>query len=166
MAGLSRYDKEHIADKLDSIRGWAKNGAADKDIAAQLGISRSTLCDWKNRYSEFAEALKVGKQQATGEILNAAFLQAVGFERDVTEPVKVKRQLYDRQSEKILTEEHVEMVTYTKYFPPVPLMTRFMLINKLPNEYSAAPDTDDASAGIVITHSVPRGEHETPTKAD
>lgn len=155
MGKESKYIKANIAERLESIRGWAQHGVTKEGIAKQLGISRSTLSVWEKTYPEFAEALKTGKLQADGEILNAAFKQAIGYKTKVREPVKVKKQVYEPNTKRIITSEEVEIVEYEKYFPPVPLMTRFMLINRLPNDYKAVPE-EQGSGETVITHYVPR----------
>lgn len=43
-----------------------------------MGVRRETLYDWKNKYPNIANALKVGKQQANFIIENELFRKAIG----------------------------------------------------------------------------------------
>jgi transposase-like protein len=61
---------------LPKIRNMAQGGATDKEVADSIGIAVGTLYEWKNRYPEFGEALKVGKEVADCRIENQLFKQA------------------------------------------------------------------------------------------
>ena len=52
----------------------------DEQIAARIGITTSTLYDWKNKYSEFSEALKRGKEVVDIEVENALLKRALGYD--------------------------------------------------------------------------------------
>ena len=49
-------------DGLTLLEGWARDGLTDEQIAENIGISRSTLSDWKNKFSDISDALKKGKE--------------------------------------------------------------------------------------------------------
>lgn len=151
----SKYEALRIADRLDSIRGWARHGSTMSEIAEMLGVAESTFYAWKGKYPEFAEAIRVPAQEANGEILNSAFRQAVGYRETVQEVIKVKREFVDPTTGRILRQEVPEVVEYEKYFEPVPLMTRFMMINRLAKDYKAAPVADEEK-NTVLLHHVPR----------
>ena len=68
-----------IKDKLEQVGAWAAAGLIDKQIAANMGIAVSTLCEWKNKYPEFLEALKAGKDVADKEVENALYKRAKGY---------------------------------------------------------------------------------------
>lgn len=157
MANL--YCQLKIADKLDSISGWAKHGLSEAQIAKQLGVGRSTLSGWKGKHQEFALALGKGRIEADGELLNSAFEQSIGYYKVVEELVKVKTQRYDQMTGRVLVDEDYELKRYTKYFPPNPLMTRFMLTNRLPKEYALNPDVDE-NGDIIVNAVVPRARME------
>lgn len=57
-----KYQKWLEEDNLILLKGWARNGLTDKKIADKMGISTSTLYDWKNKYSEISESLKESKE--------------------------------------------------------------------------------------------------------
>ncbi|MDR3348813.1 MAG: DNA-packaging protein [Acidaminococcales bacterium] len=66
------------AEGLALLRGWARDGLADKDIAGNMGISRSTLSEWKKHCSDISDALKQGKDVADRQIENALYQKAAG----------------------------------------------------------------------------------------
>ena len=78
MARKSKYE-EYVQDKLDSIQGWARDGLTLQEIADNLGIALSTLCNYKNQYPELNEALKKGVDESLYTVENALFKAACGY---------------------------------------------------------------------------------------
>ena len=63
--------QEWLTDEgLTLLEGWARKGYRDRDIADRIGISVSTLYEWKNKYKEFSDALKKGKEVIDFEVEN------------------------------------------------------------------------------------------------
>lgn len=58
------------------VRGWARDGLTDVQIAKNIGITTSTLYEWKNKYPDFSEALKESKEVADFEVESALFKKA------------------------------------------------------------------------------------------
>ena len=58
---------------------WARDGLTDKEIAERIGITTTTLYEWKNRYPVFSETLKKNKEIADYEIENALRKRALGY---------------------------------------------------------------------------------------
>ena len=58
----------------------AKIGFSDERLAAALGVSRSTLSEWKRQDAEFSATLKAGKSTADAAVVNALFERATGYE--------------------------------------------------------------------------------------
>lgn len=58
------------------IKGWKMDGLTDKEVAKNIGINPTTLADWKNKYPELAEALKMSAEVADRIIENALFEKA------------------------------------------------------------------------------------------
>lgn len=74
----SKYETEW-KDKLAVIQGWARDGLSNEQIAKNMGISAKTLYEWQNKYSEFREALKNGKEVVDREVENALLKRALGY---------------------------------------------------------------------------------------
>lgn len=140
----TRYEELGIAEKLGSIRGWALHGGK-KAVAQHLGIAQSTLAAWIGRYPDLAEAVRKGVDESNGELLTSAFDMARGYERDVTEVVKVKIQRIDPDTGKILTEERAEQIAYKKFFPPDPKMNQFLLANRMRADYRKTPEPEPSA---------------------
>ena len=77
-----KYREWLSEDGLIKIQGWARDGGADEQIAHNMGISRSTLSEWKNKYSDIADTLKKTKEIVDREVENALFKRAMGYKYD------------------------------------------------------------------------------------
>ena len=129
MAKIGRkalWDELNMSERLDMVKGWALQGSTDKDMMEMLGISHETFYRWKKEKSEFSDAIKKGKYDSNGELLNSAFRQANGYYQTVTEPMKLKD---------VDGSERIEMVTYDKFIPANNTMSIFMLKNRIPEQY-------------------------------
>lgn len=72
-----KYEKWLESENLLLIEGWARDGLTDEDIAANMGISRSTLNNWKNKYSDISDTLKKGKDVVDRQVENALLKEAL-----------------------------------------------------------------------------------------
>jgi len=76
MGRKNKYET-HVADRLDVIRGWCRDGLTEEEIAKRLGIVRSSLQKYKNEYSDLSDALKEGKEAADYRVENALYNKAI-----------------------------------------------------------------------------------------
>lgn len=72
-----KYHKWLDLDNLTLLKGWARDGLTDEQIARNMGISPSTLYEWEKKYPEILEALKKGKEIVDYEVENALLLKAL-----------------------------------------------------------------------------------------
>ncbi len=72
----------HVEPKLELVECWARDGFTDEQIAKNLGIAVSTLSEYKNKYPEFSESLKRGKEIVNYQVENALLKRALGYEYD------------------------------------------------------------------------------------
>lgn len=77
-----KYRDWLTGDGLIKLQGWARDGLSDEQIAHNMGISRSTLSEWKNKYSDIADTLKKTKEIVDREVENALFKRAMGYKYD------------------------------------------------------------------------------------
>ena len=68
-----------VEGKLLLVEAWCRDGLIEADIAHNLGISLTTLKDYKNKYPSLMAALKKGKEVADIEVENALFKRATGY---------------------------------------------------------------------------------------
>ena len=71
-----RYEYWRTTDGLILLQGWARDGLTDEQIAHNIGIRRTTLYDWKNKYPDINDALKKGKEIVDYEVENALLKRA------------------------------------------------------------------------------------------
>lgn len=69
-------------DKLTLLEGWARDGLTDEQIANNIGISRSTLFEWRKNHQDISNALKKGKEVVDIEVENALLKRALGYNYD------------------------------------------------------------------------------------
>lgn len=72
-----KYEKWLKKENLLLLEGWARDGLIDEQIAKNMGVSYSTLKDWKNKYSAILAALKKGKEVVDYEVENALLSSAL-----------------------------------------------------------------------------------------
>lgn len=131
-------------EKLVLMSGWARDGLSDEQIAKNMGISRSTLNDWKNKYPPISDALKKGKEVADYEVENALFKSACGYYYE------------ESVEEKDKAGNTIGMKTFKRYAPPNVAAIVFWLKNRLKGKWVnndnllIGSDADeDESYGIV-----------------
>lgn len=55
----------------------AQEGKTEDEIAERLGVNRSTLVEWKNKYPEFSNAMKSNKEEADSVVEQSLYRKAV-----------------------------------------------------------------------------------------
>ena len=99
---------EDVKEKLFLIENWAKEGLTNADIAKKLDIAMSTFCEYQNKYPEFKEALKKGKEIVDYEVENALLKRALGysFEEKTYETVYVEEigSFVEKLTKKVIKE--------------------------------------------------------------
>lgn len=79
VARKGKYEDWITPEGLLKVEGWARDGLTDEQIAANIGIRAGTLYDWKNRFPDFSEALKKGKEVVDRQVENALLKRALGY---------------------------------------------------------------------------------------
>nr|DAO41509.1 MAG TPA: terminase small subunit [Caudoviricetes sp.] len=151
----------HSKEQLEKLQGWARDGLTDDQIASNVGCSRSTLNEWKSRYSDISDALKKGKEVVDVEVENALLKKAMGTTTKTTQykmvkvdsdVLKAKRVKYmnaykldhpDKTKEEIViaaalaipTYERIPIVETVQEIPPDTSAIIFWLKNRLPEKY-------------------------------
>lgn len=58
MKGDDAGVKFKTEEGLLQLEAWARDGLTDEQIAANIGITRKTLAEWKNKYGDICDTLK------------------------------------------------------------------------------------------------------------
>lgn len=77
---MAKYEYWLSEEGINLLRGWARNGLTDDDIASNMNIAPSTLYEWKKRFPEFSNTLRESKQIADMAVENALYKKAIGYE--------------------------------------------------------------------------------------
>lgn len=72
-----KYKDWLTPEGLMILKGWARDGLIDEQIADKMGIAPSTLYRWKDEYKEISEALKEGKEVVDYQVENALLNKAI-----------------------------------------------------------------------------------------
>lgn len=148
-----KYHEWLTEDGLLLIKGWARDGLTDEQIATlKLHVSERTFTDWKSRFPAISSALKEGKRPVDTEVEDALKNKATGYYVTVKKPIKVKtkKQLKDKG---LIEEEHIEYVDEQVYIPPDTTAQIFWLKNRRPDKWRDKPDVysiDDEPVKVVF----------------
>lgn len=74
-----KYEYWLTPEGLLKLEAWARDGLIDEQIAEKVGVTPSTLYEWKKKYSEISEALKKGKEVVDIQVENALLKRALGY---------------------------------------------------------------------------------------
>lgn len=80
MGARGKYAKWLQSDNLLRLQAWARDGLSDEQMAHNIGITTTTLYDWKKKYPAFSEALARGKEVVDIEVENALLKRAKGYD--------------------------------------------------------------------------------------
>lgn len=127
-----KYTDWLTPEGLLKIEGWARDGLTDEQISKNIGISRSTLNVWKDRYSDISDALKRGKDVIDRQVENALLKRALGYEYE-----EVKEKFEDG----VITERTVTK----KEVVPDTTAQIFWLKNRKPDKWRDKPRYEDTS---------------------
>jgi transcriptional regulator with XRE-family HTH domain len=115
---MPKYDQWLTEEGLLLIEGWARDGLTDEQIAHNMGISRSTLAEWKKKHSDISDALKKGKEVIDRQVENALLKKALGYRYD-----------------EVVYEDGKEVRRITKEVQPDTTALIFWLKNRKPAEW-------------------------------
>lgn len=133
---MARWDEWLTEKGLLRIRGWARDGLTQKDIAKNMHVSESSLRDWKKKFPEINDALKEGKDAADRVVENALYKSATGYTVKVREPVKIKLVDYDPETgRKIRETETWQAIEKEIYYPANVTAQIFWLKNRKPDQW-------------------------------
>lgn len=140
----SKVERWLTSDGLTLLGGWAREGLTDVQIAHNIGISRSTLNEWKKKYPDILDTLKKEKEIVDYEVENALLKRAIGYRyKEVT-----KEQILNPMTStyELRVTKEVE-----KEVPPDVGAAMAWLKNRKPKQWRDKPQFDDEKDdGVVI----------------
>ena len=143
----SKAEKWLEPDGLLRIEGWARDGLTEEQIAKNMGVSRSTLSDYKVKYPDILRAIKNSKEVADREVENALFNKATGYTVKLKKPMKVRHVEYDEVSgRKVAEYERIEYIEEEVHVPADTTAQIFWLKNRKSNEWRDKVTVTDESS--------------------
>lgn len=143
----SKYKK--IEDYLDLVMKLAKHGMIDSQIADILGISYTTLNEYKREHPEFKTALNDGKKISNKKVVRALYERAIG---------------YSHPEDKIFVtkEGATVIVPTTKYYPPDTGACVYWTKNRMPKKWKEKQEiaVTDNTKIIMSDAFMPKPEEE------
>lgn len=137
------YRPEMCAD----VQQWVQEGIVDHEIAARLGIARSTLYDWKNEYSDFADAFERGNNHRHQNVINSLYKRCMGYE--YTETTKEPQEAKSDDPSKPGKIKMVITKKVKKQVAPDTGAIEFYLTNKLPDEFKNKSEVNNNISGSL-----------------
>ena len=130
-----KYQRWLEPDGLLLLEGWARDGLTDEQLAEKMGISATTLYDWKNKFPEFSEAIKKGKEIVDIQVENALLKRALG---------------YDYQEQRIEKSDKggTKIIQTIKHVPADTTAQIFWLKNRRPDKWRDKPEVPGDSDGL------------------
>ena len=136
-----KYEYWLTPEGLIKLEGWAREGLVDQQIAHNMGISRKTLAEWKVKYSDIGDTLKVNKEVVDFEVENALLKRALGY----------------KTTEQKVTKDG-ELIEIEKEYPPDVTAQIFWLKNRKPDKWKDKREEEPTEGGgVVIVNNIPRG---------
>lgn len=136
------------------IASMYRAGKTDEEVAQEIGISRSTLFEWRLSTPELSETVRMAKKQADYEVVNSLFKNATGYAYTEQIPVKLKSSKYDEHGRKT-EEERVEIVTIQKWHEADVPAQIFWLKNRDPENWRDKREYEVKSDGAKVEFLTP-----------
>src|SRR5215207_676094 len=74
----------YTPDCCDEARRACMLGATNEELAALLGVSRTTIGNWMEEFPDFRKAIEEGKVAADARVAEKLYQRAIGYERPAT----------------------------------------------------------------------------------
>ncbi len=142
----SKVDYWLSDDGLTLLKGWARDGLTDKQIAKNMKVSRSTLSKYKREYSDISDTIKKNKDIIDYEVENALLKKALGY----TETLK---------KQKVTKDGIIVDITEEMHITPDSTALIFWLKNRQPKKWRDKVDIkedDDKEDGVMIVDDLPK----------
>ena len=136
------YQQWLTEESLLRIKAWARDGLTNEQIAHNMGITVKTLYEWSNKYSDFSDALKKGKEVVDIEVENALYKKALGYNASIKKTFKVKEVIYNEDGKRVKEIEKLEVGYDEVHIPADTTAQIFWLKNRKPDNWRDKVETN------------------------
>lgn len=152
-----KYEEWLTDDGQELLKALAARGLELGEIAKEIGVSASTLREWRKNHPAISAALSRGRAHARGIAENSLFKRANGYTIDLKKPIKVRVVDYDPQTQrKIREREEVQEAVEQHHIPADTQALIFYLTNVAPEDWKRNPvevnygEEDANTTGVII----------------
>lgn len=138
---MIKYKEWVSPENLLKLEAWTRDGLTEKEIANNIGISTTTLWDWKKKHIDVLNALKKGKEVADIIVENALFKRATGY--DTTEE-RIEYASIDGQ------QVEIKRIKTTKHIPADTTAQIFWLKNRKPKVWADKVINEDDTQNELV----------------
>lgn len=153
--GAQKWQKWESEEALAVLRTWKMAGLSDEEVAKKVGVSRSTLAEWKHKHEKIGEALASGREFADRLVENKLFKLTQGYKVEVRKAFKLRKPVYDDNGKKTGDEEVLETAIEDEYVKPDVRAMIFWLQNRRPEEWrkleERTEEESDVKRMVVLT---------------
>lgn len=150
------YEDWLTDDGLLQIKGWARDGLTNEQIAHNIGITGRSFAEWVSRFPSISSALKKGKAPVDIEVENALLKRALGYEVEetITEVEETPTGRADAEGRPLMrVKKHVRKVK--RHIPPDVTAQIFWLKNRRPGKWrdkiETAPENGSEAIQAFVT---------------
>lgn len=126
----SKYNEKQLKAKKEEIENWAKRGCTKKEIATNLGISKTTFESYEKKYSWLSGLIKKAQFEAIEEVEDSLYKAATGYYYKEHQVVKLKV---------AKDVETVQVIEVEKFKPPDTGAMCFYLKNRARDRWAENP---------------------------
>jgi hypothetical protein len=125
--------KERVQPYLNDIAYWVLIGYTNKEIYEKLGICHDSFYTYRNKYTEFADALKKYRPLPNTDVVNALHKRATGYKYEEVRTTRrpafdsFGKPVYDKDGKVLMIEE---VTTSIKHLPGETKAMQTWLLNR------------------------------------
>ena len=134
-------------DFPDQVWGLSRLGlpCTEGQLARFFGVHGSTIRRWKSQKPEFCAAIEGGRLHFDCQVVEALFLNAIGYSYTEEQAFKLKRVIYGDNGKKLREVERIEIVKAVKKLPPDVRAQIFWLKHRQPKLWGDSGESADSS---------------------
>lgn len=135
----AKYEEWLTDDGLLILKGWARDGLSNKDIAHNLGVSESTFREWRTNHSAISAAIKTGREPIAVKIEDAFYSRC-----DWREVEEIKEEIFRDSNGRETRKKTITKRT----IPPDTAVLIFALKNLRPDKWQDKPRDETEAAAL------------------
>ncbi len=151
-----KYQEWLTDESLAALKAWSAEGLDFGQIAENMGISESTLREWRKNYPAISAAIKHGRAHAIAQVENALYKRALGYTIPIKKAIKVKVVDYDEKTGRRVRErEEIVEAIEEQHIPADSTAQIFYLTNRKPEDWKrnrpeVIADDEEKGTGVIL----------------